>query len=229
MEPTHHLARPLVVAGHEQANGASLSGLPVGAQGLHQRRLNQPLHIDARRIVGAQFRALVRGQGLFQQGAEDGRLDRGPVALGGGYQSLQFILGDRQGGDMAEQAAVEPTQGLADGRAVPALVHAPEEVARAQMKLVGVAAIAFQKAPEALVLDQAHAVSEHGEDALHDEQSRLIGSRRLGDRVRASIRADGDASADRTHQPGQAGGDVGRDLGHAGGRVQAQRIGPDTP
>lgn len=48
------------------------------------------------------------------------------------------------------------------------------------MELIGVAAIAFQKAAEALVLDQADAVGEHGENALHDKQGRLVGPRRLG-------------------------------------------------
>ncbi|MNS45412.1 hypothetical protein D3C72_778790 [compost metagenome] len=112
---------------------------------------------------------------------------------------------------------------------MPALVHAVEEVARPQMELVRVTAIAFQKTPETLVLDQAHAVGEHGEDALHDEQGRLIGPRRLGHRIGSSVHAERHAPADGADQPGQARGDVGRHLGHARGGVQAHRIGPDPP
>ncbi|MNS45411.1 hypothetical protein D3C72_778780 [compost metagenome] len=111
----HHAARPPLIARHIEADGAGLDGLPVRTQGFHDRRLDQAFDIGARGVVGAQFRALVRGQGLFQQGPEDGRLHRGPVALSRRNQGLQFILGDRQGRSVAEQPPVEPAQGLANG------------------------------------------------------------------------------------------------------------------
>ncbi|MNQ74448.1 hypothetical protein D3C85_892040 [compost metagenome] len=225
----HHAARPPLIARHIEADGAGLDGLPVRTQGFHDRRLDQAFDIGARGVVGAQFRALVRGESLFQQSPEDGRLHRGPVPPRRRNQGLQFVLGDRQGRSVAKQPAVEPAQGLANGRAMPALVHTPEEVARAQMKLVGVTAIAFQKAAKAPVLDQADTVGEHGEDALHDEQGRLIGPRRLGHRIGSSVHAERHAPADGADQPGQARGDVGRHLGHARGGVQAHRIGPDPP
>ncbi|MND76054.1 hypothetical protein D3C80_676910 [compost metagenome] len=222
-------ARIRYVAPQIGAQGVCLVRLPVGAQRLHDGGLHQPPDIGLGRIVGAQLSAFDGIQGLFEESAEDGGLDRGPVQLGRRDQRLKLRFCYRQGGRMLEQAAVEPPDVLADGRTMPALIHPAEEVVRAQVETAGRPTIAFEKPQEAPLLDEVHAVGEHGENALHDEQRRLIGARRLHHGRDTAIWILRNPSADRAHQPCETLGDIRRHLRDVGLGVQAHGVAPDSP
>ena len=70
-----------VLGGDNDPADLGLHHVPVGAQRLLDGRPDQALDVGARGVVRAQGVALFGIEGAFQQGAEDGGLDVGPVAL----------------------------------------------------------------------------------------------------------------------------------------------------
>ncbi len=80
---------------------------PVGPEGFGDGEIHQPFDIAARRVVGAQPTSVVRTQGVFQQGAEDGRLYLPPIVPGGEEQPVQFRRIEREDARIPEQIAVD--------------------------------------------------------------------------------------------------------------------------
>ena len=63
---------------------------------LDDGRDDQPLDIGARRVMRAELAALVRIERLFQQRAEDRRLDLAPVMAAAAAQLADLLAGERQ-------------------------------------------------------------------------------------------------------------------------------------
>jgi hypothetical protein len=61
--------------------------------------------------VGAEGVAFERVEGAFEQGAEDGGFDLGPVGAGGFEQQVDLVAVERQNLGLLEQLAVEARQG----------------------------------------------------------------------------------------------------------------------
>lgn len=139
---------------------------PVFTQGLDDRRLHQTLDIGPGRVVGAQLRTLGRRQGLFQQGAEDGGLDRFPLAPGGQQQDANLFTGQVEGLGVVIEAAVEAAHLLAGGaetRRETAGVHLAEQILGLQAETARRVLTAGQKPGEAVGGQQAYVLGEHGE------------------------------------------------------------------
>ncbi|PKO49477.1 MAG: hypothetical protein CVU31_00600 [Betaproteobacteria bacterium HGW-Betaproteobacteria-4] len=66
-----------------EQQGGGLGVVPVGAQWLDDGGQDEAVDVGARGIVGAEVVAFERVEGAFEQGAEDGGFDFGPVGLGG--------------------------------------------------------------------------------------------------------------------------------------------------
>ena len=223
VEATDQTTRTQGITVQIQADGLGFDRLPIRAQRLHDRRLDQALHKGARRVVGAQFGAFRWIKRLLQQGAEDRRLDIGPIASRRCDQRRQLVFCDRDRVHAVIKPAVEPPDTLLRRQAVPAFIHRPEEYPGGIVKSLGLGAIAFQQPQESPVVDQPNAVGEHGEDALHDEQRRLFGLSRSVHPVQPNL----PSVVDRSHQPGQPRRDGRGHLGRLGGRVQRHGLCPD--
>ena len=180
---------------------------PVLAQGFDNGGCDQAFHIGARRIMGAQLVALLLVQRLFQQRAENRRLDIAPVAPGGNGQLGDHLRRHRQGAGIPEQAAIEFAHRLADpGIQRRAGIHVRPQLFQCQMRPVGHALQLFEHAGETVLLQKLHILGEHGEEAAHEEHGHRVGAMLL------FFQVAGDK--------GQPRGDVPGDLGRAFGRVQ---------
>jgi hypothetical protein len=186
--------------------------LPVGAQGIDDRRDHQPLDVGARGVVRAQLAALARVEGVFQQGPEDRRLDVRPVAGGGDVELVDALGVQRQGGGVLEQGAVEALDGGVQVQGVAALVHDPPELRQGAREGLRRRLLLLEQLGEAVLGQQADVLREHGEQAAHQEGRDLPG-------VVVVLQALGDVR--------QPVGDVARDLRRAAGRVEGLRVGPD--
>ena len=149
------------------------SGLPVLAQGHHHRGLDQALDIGARRVMRAQTAALLVIQGVFEQGAENRRINLGPVGAGGGQQFANLFGLKRIGLGVFEQIAIEVQKVLLKARKkaffVIGLVHLGPEVLQHGGK-TGRGWQAFLDHFRELALGQeVHILGKHGEDAAHQE------------------------------------------------------------
>jgi hypothetical protein len=92
--------RLLLFAFAGQQHGGALHVGPCAAQRLDHGGLHQAVDVGARRVVGAQRVALQRVERALQQGAEDGRLDLGPVGFRGFEQQgdlLALVSGSTSG------------------------------------------------------------------------------------------------------------------------------------
>ncbi len=74
--------------------GGGADGFPFGAEGLDDGGEDEALDIGARGVVGAEFVAVVRIEGAFEKGAEDGGLDVAPVEAGGGAEEDELVVVD---------------------------------------------------------------------------------------------------------------------------------------
>ena len=146
-----HLLRGGVLAFEPEADRLAFGGFPIGAERLDDGRHHQPLDIGARRIVGAEFGALLRVERLLKQRAKNRRLDVPPVAAGGLGQKLELVLGDLDDRLVVEEPAVELADVLLDGGGMAARVHEMEEVPRGEMEARGLAAIHLDEALKALL------------------------------------------------------------------------------
>ncbi len=79
MKRLHFVGGAILVAGIAFDFGGGLHIAPILAQRLDDGGDHQPLDIGARRVVRAQALSLRRIERLFEQGAEDRRLDLVPV------------------------------------------------------------------------------------------------------------------------------------------------------
>ena len=115
------------LAALRQRDGGGLDVGPLLAQGLDDRRQDQPLDVGPGREVGAELVPLVLVEGSLQQRSEDGGLDLAPLLLAGVDQQAELLVGQRQRRGLLEQAAVEAEDRLQeDGREAARLHGRPE-------------------------------------------------------------------------------------------------------
>lgn len=93
-------------AGFDDLRRRTAHPRPIGAKRLDHSRHHQPLDIGPRRVMRPQLGALLRVQRAFEQGAEDGGFDLGPVSLGRFDQHIEFIGLKRNGAAILEQINV---------------------------------------------------------------------------------------------------------------------------
>ncbi len=178
--------------------------------------------------MGAEVVAFERVEGAFEQGAEDGGFDFGPVGLGGFEQEFDLAAVDRQNLGIFEELAVEARQVGADGDREAAFVHRCPQFGDERDELLDGAALTPGPSPRgrgeeetleqagegAVVVDlgqQADIFGEHREQAAREEGGDALGGVLAFERL-------GDA--------GKANGDLARGAGRAAGRVEAVRVGP---
>ncbi len=148
-------------------------GLPLGGQRGFHHRADEFEDGGGVGVVGAELAAHVRVQPALEQGAEDGGLHGVPVHAGGlqqGHHVGGFQGGD---GDVLEQAAVEPGDGL-QGE-VAALLHGPEQVGEAGAGFRSIRIGLVQHRLEQLFRQQAGVLGEHAEHALDQEVGHGLG------------------------------------------------------
>ena len=144
-----------------------LGRLPFGLPGTADNRLDDEHDLVAVGVVRAQLRALAGVQPALEQRAQDRRVDLRPVERSRVAHRLDLGPGQRQGGVVVEEPAVEPRHRLEADAA--AHVHRAEQVAGQLGKVTGLAARLLQHAREQVVGQQAHVLGEHAEDQPVDE------------------------------------------------------------
>jgi hypothetical protein len=103
----------LAFVGEEQGGG--LGVVPISAQGLDDGGQDEAVDVGARGVVGTEVVAFERVEGTFEQGAEDGGFDFGPVGAAGFEQQVDLVTVERQNLGLLEELAVEARQLGADG------------------------------------------------------------------------------------------------------------------
>ena len=160
----------------------------------------------------AQPCSLGRFQRLFEQGAEDGRIDQAPVVLGRREQLRDAVPAQREHLRLGEHAAVEAFQLGADGGGIAAEIHGAPEVLDQRLEALRRLQAFAQQPLEAVGRDQADILGEHGEDAAHQEQRDVL-------RIMPALQRLGDQS--------EALSDLARRLGSLTGRVERDGVAPD--
>lgn len=197
-----------------QLLGAGERSFPVFTQGLHDGHAHQPLDVGAGRVVGAQAAAFVLVEGLFQQGAEDGRVHLAPVGPGGGQQLTDLLAAQLEDGGVLEETAVEVADAGVDDRAeLGARLHLAPQLLQAVGEVGGVGDAALQQSAERAARQEVGILGEHREEAAHEEVGHILG-----------IAAP---PLQRLADLGQALGDLAGDAGRGLGGVQRMGIGPD--
>jgi hypothetical protein len=207
--------------------------VPAGAQRLDDGGQDEAVDVGARRVVGAEVVALERVEGVFEQGAEDGGFDFGPVGAGGFEQQFDLVAVDRQNLGILEQLAVEARQPGADGDREPAFVHRLPQFGGERDELAGGVArtAALTPGPSPGGRGEEERFEQGGEGAVavdFGQQADVLGEHR----EQAARQEGGDAlggvlALQRLGDAGQAHGDVARGAGGAAGRVEAVRVFPD--
>ena len=123
--------------------------------------------------MGAELAAFGGVEAAFEQGAEDGGVDLGPVEFGGREQGVDVGFFERQGGVVVEEAAVEPGHALEADAAAGA--HGGEERGRIGGEVGGGGAGRFEHLLEELVREQVHVLGEHAEHEAVDEMRDGLG------------------------------------------------------
>jgi hypothetical protein len=67
---------------------------PAAAKRVHENGLDDEADIGFAGVVGAKLRALVGIEAAFEERAEDGGLDAGPVELGGEGEDGEIVAGE---------------------------------------------------------------------------------------------------------------------------------------
>jgi hypothetical protein len=204
----------LAFVGEQQGGG--LGVVPVGAQRLDDGGQDEAVDVGARGVMGAEVVAFKRVEGAFEQGAEDGGLDFGPVGAAGFEQEVDLVAVERQNFGIFEQLAVEARQPGADGDGELAFIHRLPEFGNERDELLrGFLQGLEQGGERALVVDlgqQADVFGEHREEAAREKGGDSLGGvsgfQRLGD-------------------AGEADGNFARGAGGAAGGVEAVRVVPD--
>ena len=216
--PKQGLAPWILRPQHGRLALASLDGAdnrtPFAPQRLDERGDDQPLHIGARRVMGAQLAPVVRVQRLFQQRAENGRVHLAPVVAGGPAQFADLLGAQSQHRAPLEELAIEARHLLTDGVGIEAHVHRLPELADIMLEGLRVFFAAFQHLLERMFRQQAHILREHREEAAHQEH------RDIFRRICLDLQSFGDS--------GQTLRDLARHAGRAAGGVKGERIGPDA-
>lgn len=204
----------LAFVGEEQGGG--LGVVPVGAQRFDDGGQDEAVDVGARGVVGAEVVAFERVEGAFEQGAEDGGFDFGPVGAAGFEQEVDLVAVEREDFRLLEELAVEARQLGADGDGEFAFVHGFPQLGDKRDELLRRLVQRFEQAGEgAFVVDlgeQADVFGKHREQAAREEGGDALGLVFAFERL-------GDA--------GEANGDFARGAGGAAGRVEAVRVLPD--
>ena len=148
---------------------------PVLSQRPDHRLDDQPLDIGARRVMGTEPGPLLRVERLFQQRAEDRRLDLLPVVLRGGEQFADLRAAERIDLGPLVELAVEALHALAHRGRVGSLVHRLPQLRDQRQEGVGIVAAVAQQRLEGILADQPDILGEHREQAAHQEQRHLLG------------------------------------------------------
>jgi hypothetical protein len=198
-----------------EAGGGDAHGVPFLAQGIDDGGSHEALDVGAGRVVGAELVACPRIEGPGDEGAEDGGLDRRPVALGGIAEHGELGFGKRQGGGfLFEKPAIEPGD-LAEeqARVSGAGRHFLPKLADEDGKSLGRSIEFSQETGKSILGEQADVLGEHGEEAALEESGDDLGI------VPVALERLGEA--------GEPVGDVAGDLGGFFRRIERMGIGPD--
>ena len=215
MELARHVESSILLSSIDQLGDARLRVLPVGAKRLDYRGNDQPLDISARRVVRAELGALARVQCPFEQRAEDGRLHMTPVLLRRDIEFVDAFAIEGEGRAVLEQRAIEAAQGRRRSRLEPTFVHRLPEMFERGHEGLHIVAQPFEQVSEAVLRDQLHVLSEHREQAAHQEGRHLA---RIVPLAVAPFQPRRNAS--------QTFGHVARHLGRADGGIERSRIEP---
>ena len=157
----------LAFIGEEQGGG--LGVVPVGAQRLDDGGQDEAVDVGARRVVGAEVVAFERVEGAFEQGAEDGGFDFGPVGAAGFEQQVDLVAVERQNLGLLEELAVEARQLGADGDGELAFVHGFPQLGDEGGELFGGVLEGLEQAGEGTFVvdlgEQADVFRKHREQA----------------------------------------------------------------
>ncbi len=191
--------------------GFGADRVPAAAEGGHDDGFDDAEDVVFAGVVGAELGAGAGVEGALEEGAEDGGLDGGPVEAGGLGEGGEFVCGEGDDVDGAEEAAVEAVEG---GVAVVAAVaHGVEEVGDAGGEAVGVGDRVAEEVGEEAAGEEADVFGEEAEEELDEEVGGAVG----GDI--AGAQGGGDLAE-------ALGGLTGDDLG-ADVRLEGVRVGPD--
>ena len=114
--------------------------------------------------------ALAGIEGALKKGAEDGRLDGGPIGLGGVDEQGDLIRAEREGGGVFKEAAIEvgdsshedSGKGGAGGHVLPEGLEHDRETG-------GLVFYFFEELEEGVAREEADVFGKHGEEAALEE------------------------------------------------------------
>ncbi len=152
-------------------------------------------------------------QGAFEQGAEDGGFDIGPILMGGIDEEIELVGGEFEGLGIGEEAAVEAEEVFAEDGGEAAFVHVLPDGHGHGGEFVGGVLEAFEEGGEGVVGDEVDIFCEESEQDAHEEVGDGFG-------VMAGF-------FERFGKFGEGGGDFSRDFGRTFGGVEGLGIGPD--
>ncbi len=220
----------------------------LAAKGHQHGRLHQALDGRPVGVVGPQLGALVGVQAALEEGAEDGRLDIGPVELGGVADHPDLVGPQLDGGGRIEEAAIEPVDPVGpEGAALGGHHREEAREARVEGGRVGVQVL-HQARHEALGQETGVLGEEAEEDPIEEVRYRggvdvplaqaagqacELAGRLLGDLRPHEVRAQAVGVAEESPQLAQrlrrSSGQVGQAEGvHPGGRVGEARVDLDA-
>lgn len=162
--------------------------------------------------MGAPFGAAFGGEGVLQQGAEDGGFDIVPVFGGGLGEGGDFCRLQPQALGGFEEAAIEVAEFEVGGDAECAALHGGPEIGEEGDGAFGVFGCAGEEGGEGLGGQQAHGLGEHAEDAAHHEDGHHIARMAAFQPINGLFEGEGD---------------VAGDAGAGGGGVEAGGVLPD--
>ena len=198
-----------------EGGGGDADGVPFVAQRADDGGADEALDVGARGEFRAELVALAGIEGADEQGAEDGGLDAAPIGGGGIGEHVELRGGEREGGGVFKQPAVEAGDFLeqqggvmgAGGHFLPQGGDEDREAARVFL-------CPFEQGLEAVLGQQAHVLGEHGEEAALEESGDDLGV------VAVGFEGFG--------QEGEAAGDVAGDFGGDFRGIERMGIEPDA-
>ena len=136
--------------------------------------------------MGPEAPALDGVEGLFQERAEDRRVDVPPIVAGGAAQLADLLAAERQHPALLEEGAVEAPDVALDGVGVAARVHRRPELFDHRDEARGIGLATLQRGLEGGRRKQADVGGEHREETAHQEHGDVVrrvarSLQRLGD------------------------------------------------
>ncbi len=197
-----------------ERGGGESGGFPFLAQRLDDGRADEALDVGARRVFRAKFVALPGIQGAGEQGAEDGGFHAGPVGVRSFREHFKLGGGEREGGGVFEEAAIEAGDFLEkQGRVTGASGHFPPEGGDEHGEAFRGGFDLGEEFFESILRQQADVFGKHGEEAALEETGDDLGVVAVG--------------FEGLRELGKAVGDVAGDLGGFLGGIERVGIGED--